>query len=139
MIEPIFPEKSKMPDDKALAGVLKKKWTLYERMYRYLEDGFGDIRKEWKFYMKKTGWTLRILQKKRAILYLSPQRGFFKVAFVFGEKAQEAVEESDLPDYIKQTLRDAQQYMEGKGLQIEVKLVKDLSIVKKLIQIKLEH
>jgi hypothetical protein len=139
MTEPVFPEKSKMPDDKALAGALGKRWKLYKKMSRYLEDDFGDIRKEWKFYMKKTGWTLRILQEKRAILYLGPQKSFFKVTFVFGKKAQEVVEKSDLPDHIKKTLRDAKQYMEGKGLQLDIKLVRDLNIVKKLIRIKLEN
>ena len=139
MTEPVFPDKSKMPDDNALANVLGKKWALYERMYQFLEDDFGNIHKEWKFYMKKTGWSLKILQKKRNIFFLGPQKGFFRVTFIFGKKAQAVVENSDLPDNIKKTLRDARQYMEGKGLQIEVKLVKDLNIVKKLIRIKLEN
>jgi len=50
-----------------------------------------------------------------------------------------AVEESDLPQNIKTTLKNAKKYMEGRGLSIEVKSSKEVEIVKKLVEIKVNN
>jgi hypothetical protein len=71
--------------------------------------------------MKKYGWTRRFLHKKRVILYVGVRKGFFTVSFIFGGKAQTAVENSNLPESIKTSLRESRQYMEGKGLRLDVK------------------
>lgn len=76
---------------------------------------------EWNFGGKKFGWNFRIKDKKRAIIYMLPREGFFKVAFVFGDKAFEAVMQSSVLEQIKNDLASAKKYAEGRGVRIEVK------------------
>ena len=76
---------------------------------------------EWNFGGKKFGWNFRIKDKKRAIIYMLPREGFFKVAFVFGEKAFEVVMQSSVSEQIKSDLASAKKYAEGRGVRIEVR------------------
>jgi hypothetical protein len=47
-----------------------------------------------------------------------------------------AVERGDLPEDIKNELKNARKYVEGRGLRIEVTSQKEVEHVKKLIDIK---
>jgi len=46
---------------------------------------------EWNFSGIKYGWSFRIRDKKRVIVYLLPRDNFFKVALVFGQKATDEI------------------------------------------------
>jgi hypothetical protein len=50
-----------------------------------------------------------------------------------------AVEKSDLPKDIKNELKNARKYVEGRGIRIEVKSQKDVEHVKKLIDLKVSN
>jgi hypothetical protein len=139
MAESVFEDKAAMPDDEALAAVLGKTHPLWARIREPLAKEFDPIQPEWKFYGKKYGWTLKVQHKKRTILYLTPLTGGFRIAFVFGDKAVAAVEDSTVPEGIKEELRNARRYVEGRGLRIEVKSAKDVRTVKQLIHIKMTH
>lgn len=131
-----FMEKSIQPDDRQLALVLGKKSPFWEAIKQHIAQKHGDFTEEWKFYNTKSGWTLKVLLKKRNLFFFVPMQGGFRLAFVFGDKAVSAVEHSDLPQTIKNELRHARKYAEGRGIRIEVKSQKDIEHVKKLIDIK---
>jgi len=131
-----FMEKSIQPDDRQLTLVLGKKSPFWEAIKQHIAQEHGDFTEEWKFYNTKSGWTLKVLLKKRNLYFFVPLQGGFRLAFVFGDKAVSAVEHSDLPQTIKNELRHARKYAEGRGIRIEVKSQKDIEHVKKLIDIK---
>ena len=79
---------------------------------------------------------MRIKIKKRNIIYLVPHEGYFNVAFVFGQKAYEAILASNLPDKIKESLRQARVYMEGRGIRLDVRADDQLEDIIKLISYK---
>ncbi len=72
-------------------------------------------------------------------MYLLPREGYFKVAFVFGQKAFDAIMASDIDSAIKKELADAKVYVEGRGIRIDVKDDVVLKDIKKLIDIKVEN
>ncbi|MFC2088657.1 DUF3788 domain-containing protein [Calditrichota bacterium] len=139
MLEPVFIDKSKLPTQNELTNVLGKTSILWEEIQNYIKNNIGDTNPEWKFYMKKVGWQLKTLLKKRNLFFFTPYKDFFRMTFVFGDKAVAAVEQSDLPEDIKETLRSARKYMEGRGLSIEVKNRDDLENVKKMLEIKVNN
>ena len=77
--------------------------------------------------------------KKRAIIYFLPRDRFFKVAFVFGEKATAQVLASGIAPAIKSALEQAKAYAEGRGIRIDVRDGAGLTDIKKLIEIKLAN
>lgn len=131
-----FMDKSVQPDDGQLACVLGKSLIFWKAIKQHLAQNHGDFTEEWKFYNAKSGWTLKVLRKKRNLFFFVPLQGAFRVAFVFGDKAVAAVEKSDLPEALKNELSNAHKYAEGRGLRIEVKFQKDVEHIKKLIDIK---
>jgi hypothetical protein len=135
----IFDDKSDKPGKNILIkklGVTGKYWI---ELKDHLEEKHGPLREEWKFYGKKYGWQLKVLRKKRNLFFLIPSDGFFRIVFVFGDKAVSVVDKSDLSDVIKNTLRNARKYTEGRGLPIDVRLPEDVDNVKQLVSIKIEN
>lgn len=94
---------------------------------------------EWNYPSDKYGWGFRIKDKKRAILYLLPSDKFFKVAFVFGQKATDKIMKSQVSSEIKQELKSAKVYAEGCGIRIDVKNETIINDIKELIYIKLAN
>ncbi len=135
----IFTDKSVRPDNKKLAEALGHKAGFWEAIKRHIEEKYGDVTEEWKFYGAKSGWVLKLLLKKRNLFFFTPLEGDFRLGFVFGDKAVSAIEKSDLPKDMINTLKNAKKYVEGRGLRVEVKSAADVENVKKLIDIKVRN
>ena len=82
------------------------------------------------------------LQNKRqetGIIYFLPRENYFKVAFVFGQKATDDIMSSDIQTDIKNELHAAKVYAEGRGIRIDVKDEKKINDIEKLIDFKLKY
>ena len=135
----VFTDKTIQPDNDRLAQAMGKKGKFWETIKQHIKEKHGDTREEWKFYSAKYGWTLKTLLKKRNLFFLTPLNGNFRIGFVFGNKAVDAVTQSDLPGDIKTELKNARKYAEGRGFVIVVKNQDDVENVIKLIDIKVEN
>jgi len=135
----IFDDKSIKPEDDSLYEILGTTGKYWKELKKHLEEKYGPITEEWKFYSQKSGWTLKVLRKKRNLFFFTPIKDYFKISFVFGDKAVAVVEKSDLPVTIINTLVNARKYMEGRGIQIDIKLPEDLENVKNLVEIKINN
>jgi hypothetical protein len=132
-------DKSVMPADKDLQDTIGAAYPLWTEIRDQVYEQYPAAAEEWNFPGKKYGWSFRIKDKRRAIIYLLPRDSYFKVAFVFGGKAAEDIQESDIADPIKTELRNARVYAEGRGIQIDVRGEEILDDIQKLIQIKLRY
>ena len=139
MAASVFADKSETPDDKSLGRVLKDTQSVWKQIATYLDAEYGEIRKEWKHYSQKSGWVVKVIQKKRTLFYLIPHDGYFDLAFVFGDKAVAATEQSTLPKKMLAELRDARRYVEGRGLSVPVRSSRALKSIKTLVAIKLAN
>ncbi len=77
--------------------------------------------------------------KKRNIIYFLPGDGYFKVAFVFGQKAMIKIMESNVSSVIKAELHGAKVYGEGRGIRIDINDTSNFEDIKTLIKIKAEN
>ena len=139
MATSVFDDKSKTPDDKSLGRVLKDTEPVWKQISAHLDAEYGEIRKQWKHYGQKSGWVVKVIQKKRTIFYLIPHDGYFDLSFVFGDKAVAAAEKSPLPQKLLEELRAARRYVEGRGLSVPVKSSRALKSIKTLVAIKLAN
>jgi len=122
-----------------LARVLGKSNRLWKEIKKHLKAEYGELTEDWKFYGQKSGWLLKTLRKKRNLFFFIPLERSFKVSFVFGDKAVAVAEQSDLPQDLITTLKNARKYAEGSGLQIEVKKSADVEHIRKLVKIKVNN
>jgi len=135
----IFSDKSHKPADEELGSVLGQTYQLWLEIRKMVLEKYPAGKEEWNYPGKKYGWSFRIKDKKRAIIYFLPKVGCFKVAFVFGQKAFNAVMESTVDEQIKSELQAAKVYAEGRGVRIDVKQEQVLGDIEKLVEIKLAH
>lgn len=134
-----FNDKQQQPTDDMLAGALGETKVLLDELIHFIETEFGECRPEWKYYGSKIGWSLKLFNKKRNVVFVAPEEGYFKVAFAFGGKPYEAIMESKLPAFIKDELRNAPVYVEGHPLRMEIKGPMHIEDLKQLVVFKLRR
>jgi hypothetical protein len=124
-----FEDKATPPGDRALAEVLGSTSRLWERLKHDLEQAYGPLIGEWDFSGKAYGWSFRLKQKKRTLVYMTPCRAHFLASFALGEKACRAAHAAGLPAPVRALIDGAPQYAEGRGLRIPVRASRDLESV----------
>jgi hypothetical protein len=135
----LFDDKSKQPTKQMLAKSLGKQYQLWTDIAEYVVKKYPAAIEEWKYAGAKYGWSFRLKDKKRNIIYMMPSDDCVTVAFVFGDRGVEAVQESPLPKSIKDELRNAKKYVEGRGIRLQVRTPADVANIKTLVDIKLTH
>jgi hypothetical protein len=132
-------DKTKQPDDAVLKSLFGASFKLWEEIKTSISKEFSPVTEEWKYYGAKSGWTMKLLFKKRNLFFLIPDEDFFIIGFVFGDKAVAEVEKSDLPASLIKELVSAKKYAEGRGLRIEIRKKEEVNNVLKLVKIKIEN
>jgi hypothetical protein len=135
----VFTNKELQPTEGELKNKLDSTYGLWLQIRDFVAAKVPEGVQEWNFPGKKYGWSYRIKDKRRAIIYLLPREGYFAVAFVFGEKAFRDILQSEIADPIKESLRSARKYAEGRGIRIDVSETSILNEIKKLVEIKLKY
>ena len=134
-----FDDKSNPPQDDDLAAVLGKTFALWNELKEVIVSKYAPVTIEWGFSGKAYGWGLRLKRDKRAILYMTPCRGYFLASFALGEKAVKAAHESKLPAAVLKVIDDAPKYAEGRGVRLEVRTAADVRNIEKLAVIKMAN
>lgn len=106
-------------------------------MVAFTKSSYPKAFKEWKYSGVKYSWGFRVCDQKRVIIYLLPRDHYFKIAFVFGQKATDIILQSNVSQAIKDELRAAKVYAEGRGIRIDVKDDSDMKDFLTLITIKI--
>jgi hypothetical protein len=117
----IFDDKNSRPNMKDLEAALGRSFRLWSDLTAWLEERFEPTTETWQFTGEKWGWNLKVQKKKRAILYLTPQKKSFLAGFALGEKAVKAAVAAGLPDDVKKEIHEAPKYAEGRGVRLSVR------------------
>ena len=133
----IFTSKNEIPTIDSLKIALGNTFELWKNFEEFTLENYPDAKVEWNFSGEKFGWSYKIKDSKRVIIYLLPRENFFKTAFVFGQKATEKILESDISEAIKTELKATKVYAEGRGIRIEVRDNSNCIDIQKLIKIKI--
>ena len=139
MSECLFTDKSVKPNDQLLSEVLGKTFKYWNELRTSLEKEFGPLTEEWKYYGAKYGWGLKTLLKKRNLFFFAPYNKYFKIAFIFGDKAVTVIKKSDLPKNLIDEISSAKKYAEGTGITLEIHKREDTKFIKKLVEIKINN
>ena len=127
------------PTDRELSAALGSSRELWDRIRAELASELGVSGEEWNSYSLKAGWALRLKHKSRNMVYLSPCQGYFRVAFILGDKAMKAARATKLPKNVLKIFDEATRYPEGTAIRFDVKLVKHVELAKKLAEIKIAN
>lgn len=135
----IFADKDHQPGTEDLQQALGGNFIYWDRIQKMVMAQYPKGVAEWNYPGKKYGWSYRIKDKKRAIIYFLPRDGYFKVAFLFGQKAYAEIQSSTISSAIKTELQNARVYAEGRGVRIDITNETLFGDIEQLIQIKLNY
>lgn len=136
-MQSIFLDKNQEPTAADLQNGIGTTFPIWKEIETFLLEEYSKLESKWHFTSAKMGWSFRMSDSKRVLVYLLPRDQYFKVAMVFGQKATDAVLESSISETIKSELKAAKVYAEGRGIRIDIQNDNLLEDIKKLIQIKL--
>ncbi len=137
MEQSIFINKEEMPDNSDLTKSLGNTYEIWKNIKDYVTLKYPNSIDEWNY--TNNGWSFRMKDKKRAIIYFLPRDKYFKAAFVFGQKATDIIMQSNIANAIKTELSAARVYAEGRGIRIDVLDNSVIDDIKTLIDIKLSN
>lgn len=135
----IFLDKNEKPSATQLQKALGHTYPIWQTFADYTLKIYPKAMAEWHYSSEKFGWSFRIKDQKRVLIYLLPRDQFFKVAFVFGPKATDAVLADSVAESIKTDLSSAKPYAEGRGIRIVITDESLTDDILKLIDIKLKY
>jgi hypothetical protein len=135
-----FKGRENCPSGAEIADALGPTVNLWNEFIKWMADEEGITEQEWKgIVVKKDGWSLRLKQKSRNIVYLGPGEGCFMVSFVLSDKALTAAKQTNLPKAVAEVIAAAPRYPEGNGVRLVVKRATDLRPIQKIAAIKLAN
>src|SRR5688572_27323168 len=114
------------PTDRSLAGVLGRAHRSWRRLRTALQAAHGPLAEQWYFAGKAFGWSFRLRQGRRVLVYLLPRRSSFLASFALGEKACLAARTVGIPASVLSIIEAAPRYAEGRGVRIPVRTLKDV-------------
>jgi hypothetical protein len=132
-----FDDKLKKPGAGDLKRMLGRTSAHWDNLTTHIASEYAPLDETWNYAGANWGWSLRLKQKKRTVLYMTPCKGHFLVGFVLGEKAVRAAHDGRLPNSVLAIIDEAKKYVEGRGVRIEIRSKKDLEIAKRLAAIKM--
>ena len=135
----VFTDKTTIPNENDLEIALGITYNIWQHLSDFTKKQYPDAIEEWNFSSEKFGWSFRLKDEKRVIIYLLPRDQYFKVAFVFGDKATDAILESTIAESIKTEIKAAKKYAEGRGIRIDIKDQMLVADIEKLIAIKVAY
>ena len=135
----IFADKEPQPQINDLKPVLGKMLGSWEEILGYIYSKYPEAVEQWSFAGKKYGWSFSLRDKKRAIVYLTPSSSYFMVGMVFGQKATAQALSTGISEEIKDIIRSAKVYAEGRGFRLDLKDNHLIGDIKRLIDIKLAN
>jgi hypothetical protein len=130
-------DKARKPGEKELAATLGAARALWDDLERQVQEDCGPLAQQWHHAGERYGWSLRLRDKKRVVVYLTPGQGCFLAGLVLGERAVAGARNSGLPRPVLALIEAARPYAEGRGIRIEVRDRKALAAVRKLVALKL--
>lgn len=127
------------PIDEELAQILGRTAALWRELVAHIEETCAPVERPWTFSKATGHWFLRLIRRRRTLVYLLVRDGHFLTALVFGAKATAAIRASGLPQAVVTELNAARVYAEGRGLRLVTKTRRDVATMKQLVAIKLAN
>lgn len=128
-------EKSNEPTEPTLQAALGSAYTHYERIISVANSYSQD----WTF-TPKGGWMLKVSDRKKALLYLIPLNGGFKISLSIRETERDAFLRDGELGMLHDKIAASKRHLEGFALQFDISNKDEFQpvavLIKKLITIR---
>lgn len=136
MDKPVLTDQNQFPEEEIIFSYIGKSKPLWASFFREIHQNHPDFAEEWKYYNDGKCWLLKVTRKSKTIFWLSVISNSFRTTFYFPDKAEEAINKSNIADELKKQYRD-KKGNKFRGITIVYKNKSDVNAALKLIDLKL--
>src|SRR5690606_36674007 len=108
------------PNEDIVFAIIGEKRVFWQQIMTYLHTNHTDISEVWKFYNDGKRWLFRTLKKKDTIFWIGVLEGTFIVTFWFGDRAEPLIEQSGIPETVKNEFSIAKRYNKIRAISIKM-------------------
>jgi len=137
MDQQLLSDKNQFPTKEIIFSHIGKSKTHWQTLFEYFHSNHPDFIEEWRYYNDGKSWLMKVVRKSKTVFWLSVIKGTFRITFYFTDRAEEAINKSDISSELKKQFQDGKKYNKIRGLTIVFKTKKDVEYAKSLITIKL--
>ncbi|HEX7492298.1 MAG TPA: DUF3788 family protein [Candidatus Limnocylindrales bacterium] len=119
-----FSDPALKPTESAIESTIGQSFDRYQSVLA-LASSFS---REWNF-SRGSGWMLKIHDGKKALLYLIPLAGRFKISMAIRETERDALQADQQLAELHAKLASAKKYSEGLALQFDIDEAADFAVV----------
>jgi hypothetical protein len=121
------------PREVELRDLLGRCYSVFERVAHPRAGVTG----EWRCYKKGTPPVLKVLDRRRTLYYVRPDKGSVHVSFLLGRRACEAALAGQVPSHLHAVIRAAKEFPEGRAVRLDLHRLADVADVEALLAVKL--
>jgi hypothetical protein len=132
----LFSDKNIKPTDELIFSIIGDKKILWQSIMNHMANNYKDSLGQWNFYNDGKRWLFKMIQKKKTLFWAGILTDTFRITFYLGNKAESIIENSDLPQSIKEEFRTAKRYGLIRPVSFIVYDNTDVDNVLKMIAIK---
>jgi hypothetical protein len=136
MDKPSLTDKAVFPDHTVLADTLGKAIDAWDAFNILLAAEHPFYAVEWKYYNDGKRWLCKVHKKTKTMCWISVWDNFFRIGFYFGNKEEDAIQQSTLDDSLKKQYADYNGKLKIRPLVIVVKKKSDLKPLQELFMLK---
>lgn len=130
-----FVDKQHQPTIDAMVKSVRSKRPLWENLTQFIEENYR-VKRDCAFYGKNYGWALRFRSGGRALAALYPGVDNFTVQIIIGPAKLEEALRLRLGAKVRDILRNARAFTEGRWLFITVDSELDCHDVQRLLRVR---
>jgi Protein of unknown function (DUF3788) len=132
----LLTDKQIYPTDEYIFSIIGDMKIFWQSIMNHMTNNYKDSAGEWNFYNDGKRWLFKMIYKKKTIFWAGILTDTFRITFYLGNKAETIIENSDLPQNIKEEFRTAKRYGLIRPVTFIVKNKTDVDNVLKMIDIK---
>jgi len=102
----------------------------------HMKNNYKDSAGGWNFYNDGKRWLFKMVNKKKTVFWAGILNDTFRITFYLGNKAESIIENSDLPQTIKEEFKTAKRYGLIRPVTFIINNNSDVDNVLKMIAIK---
>lgn len=128
---------SRPPEREELTACLGAAAPLWDSAIHAVREACPLVQELWNFAGPKIGWSLRLVDRTRVLVYMTPGARQFRVGLVLGSNGVDAARKSGLSDSATAVLDAAPRQTEGYGVRFQVASRQDMEPFRELLAMKL--
>lgn len=131
-------DKQVVPAEDLISSIIGEKYLLWKTLLTFIDDNIKDASGSWNYYNDGKQWLFKMVQKKKTIFWAALQEDSFRVTFYFGDKAEPLLDQSKLPQRLKDDFKTTKRYGAIRAISVKLMHESDFEVIKELISVKLK-